>query len=342
MQLHKATLSWRDHPVVTTGNVHGWFADHLPDGFGRYLPASLVICADEEVAPESIERFMFETAAYLEEELRRRIVRQRRFVELGLFRNDEIIDILTGSTHIQPWLLYYSRDGGVGAIDGAATPEHAARGYKPCSSMTNHGVAWLRHDDRYATWLVTARKAAQPWDWDSDIGHESAHAAFAPVPLFTQLVHIAAVPITELTASFGPLTGNHIGRLGYPFSELAVVSVRGEPRATKTRLPVLETPEMLLGFLELATTLVPDVGFDRALHAAELVSGVVDVVDGTEMFEIAAPILKLMPALARMAASVYPPSADWYRVHGAGPAATSGGKVGRSQNGSPENCGNRL
>ena len=65
--------------------------------------------------------------AYLEEEIGRRLTRKARFVDLGLFTDAELTRILTGSTACQPWLLYYSRDGGVGPIDFSATPERVER-----------------------------------------------------------------------------------------------------------------------------------------------------------------------------------------------------------------------
>ncbi len=317
MNLRQQRLPWRDDLVMTSGNLHDWFAAHLPADFGLYLPAAMTICADVDVDIRSIDAFLSEMRVYLEGEIRRRLARKERFVALGLFSDAQLTRILSGSTRFQPWLLYYSRDGGVGPIDFTATPELVERGYKPCSSMTNHGLAWQRDGDRYETWLVTSRKPGGTWDWDSDIGHESAHAAFAPVPLFTQLVDSGAVPIAQLTAQPKALSEAHLGRIGYPFSELAVVSVRGEPRATGTHLPVVETPDILVGLLELAITLVPHAGFERALQAAERCAGIVDVNDGIEIFEIAAPILRLMPGLASVAASPVPPTAEWYGALGA-------------------------
>jgi len=317
MNLTDSYLPWRDHPVVATGNIQPWFASRLSRDFASYLPAFMFVYADQDVAPPAIDTFLDEMASYLEDEIQRRIARKARFVARGLFSDAELTRVLTGSTSCQPWVLYYSKDGGVGPIDVAATPERVVRGYKPCSSMTNHGLAWQRDADKYATWLVTSRKPGQAWDWDSDIGHESAHAAFAPVPLFTQLVESNSVPIAELTGSATNLTGAQLGRLGYPFSELAVVAVRGEPRPTDTHLPVLETPETLIGLLEVAIDLVPRAGFEAALRSAERVGGIVDVNDGDEIFEIAAPILRIMPELARCAASPVPPTVEWYGSLGA-------------------------
>ena len=195
--------------------------------------------------------------------------------------------------------------------------------------MTNHGLAWQREGNRYTTWLVTSRKPGETWDWDSDIGHKSAHAAFAPVPLFTQLVESDSVPMAQLTAGPKTLTGGQLGRIVDPFSELAVVSVRGEPRQTDTHLPVLETPAMLMGLLEVAIGLVPHAGFERALHAAERVLPVSSTSTMDWKYSrVAAPILRLMPGLARCAASPVPPTAEWYRTLGAEQAMTPDGARG--------------
>ena len=39
MNLSNDQLPWRDHGVLTSGNIQSWFAAHLPTDFGRYLPA---------------------------------------------------------------------------------------------------------------------------------------------------------------------------------------------------------------------------------------------------------------------------------------------------------------
>jgi hypothetical protein len=133
----------------------------------------------------------------------------------------------------------------------------------------------------------------------------------------------SSAPAEQLTAHPQVLTAASLGRIGCPFSELAVVSVRGEPRATSTHLPVVETPETLVGLLQLAIELVPHAGFERALHAAERCSGKVDLRDGVEIFEIAAPILRLMPGLAAVAMSASAPTVEWSRACGAADAASS-------------------
>src|SRR5262245_5192041 len=142
MNFEQQLLPWREHPVLSAGNVNDWFTAHLPAECADYLPATILLYADSDVETRSIERFLDGMTGYLHDEIRRRLARKARFVELGLFSDAELTQILTGSRHEQPWLLYYSSDGGVGPIDFEAAPERVARGYKPCSSMTNHGVAW--------------------------------------------------------------------------------------------------------------------------------------------------------------------------------------------------------
>ena len=310
MHTEPRPLPWSDHAARATANLTPWFEERLPAGSGEYPPGSIFVYADEEVLSTTLTGFLDDCTQFFTAEIRRRLARQQRFVDMGLFAADELREALTANRHLQPWLLDCSRDGGVGPIDWSAAPDRVPRGYKPCSSMINHGLAWQREDEQWKTWLVTARRPGEGWDWDSDLGHESAHAAFAPVPLFTQVLKTSTVPIADLSSS-GLITDGHLARLGYPFSELSVVAVRGEPRSTETQLPVLETPEILNSVLELAAQLMPGLGFDRALAAANRTGGVVDVNGGDEIYEIAAPVLRLMPSLARISCGLAPPTIEW-------------------------------
>src|SRR5512143_191504 len=122
--------------------------------------------------------------------------------------------------------------------------------------MRNHGVGW-RVDGRGGmhVWLATARKEGQDWDWDSDIGHESAHAAFAPVPLFVQSASrdLDTVRFAGTRSASKP-TNDQLARMCYLMTELAVVAVRGETRPTETALPIGEPQELhaFLGLLKQA------------------------------------------------------------------------------------------
>lgn len=306
MEWLNSRLPWNDPKVFSLGNLRPWMELCLPRGYGEYLPSAIELRVDRGVERPAVESLLAELPLALEREIAKRLARQERFVELGLFSEAELRKILTRSIRAQPWLLYYSLAGGVDA-PRSQEPGRDPRGYKPCTSMVNHGVAWDESlDGSRRMWLVTARKRGQSWDWDSDIGHESAHAAFAPVPLFTQTAHASS----DLACV---RTGNkEVGGLGYPYSELAVVSVRGEPRPTPTGFPVVETADQLSDFLELSHRLAPGLGFDRALRAADRVAFEFDLTGGDEVLEVAAPIPRLMPALAALAGEFAPPTADWY------------------------------
>jgi hypothetical protein len=98
-----------------------------------------------------------------------------------------------------------------------------------------------------------------------------------------------------------------IARMIYLYSELAVVAVRGEPRTTHTGLPVEGVAE-LMQLLALSHRIFPSLGFDRALARCEQSNGVIDVNHGTAIFEITAPILRLLPSLQSILTDDQPPS----------------------------------
>ena len=75
---------------------------------------------------------------------------------------------------------------------------------------------------------------------DSDIGHESAHAAFAPVPLYIQTADLTSTLLhVESLKHRREIKPGHLARMIYAYSELAVITVRGEPRSTATGTPVV-------------------------------------------------------------------------------------------------------
>ena len=295
MQFHLTTLPWSDHPVRSSGNLHAFFAERLPRTLTYHLPPSVTLCADLDVPAEQASAFLDAAAAWFVEELTCRDERCHRFVELGLLTDDELRAALT-RRHKQPWILYYSENGGLGHSEAAASTS-AKTGVIPCSTMRNHGVGW-RVDGRGGmhVWLATARKEGQNWDWDSDIGHELAHAAFAPVPLFAQSASrdLDTVHFAE-TRSASELTTDQLARMCYLLTELAVVAVRGEARPTKTALPLGE-PQELRAFLGLLKQAMPGAGFDHALDACERVGGVIADEGGSEIFEIGAAALRALAA----------------------------------------------
>lgn len=179
--------------------------------------------------------------------------------------------------------------------------------------MKNHGTAWRRTaDGSLENWMVTARKEGQGWDWDSDIGHESAHAAFAPIPLFLQRTHSAASSQLSSVRSVSDLHAGHLARLSYMYTEMSVITMRGEKRETETGLPVAEQKEELHAVLELSNELMPSLGFDRALDACERVNGLFDATHGDEIFEIGAAAMRVVPHINRMINGFAIPTVEWY------------------------------
>jgi hypothetical protein len=308
----ESRLPWTNKSVRSTGNLYRYLAGQLGDQ-SRYLPLSITLFSDLSVEEADVGCFLEELLSYLKYELYRRQERQRQFIDLGLLSENELDNVLTEYRHLQPWAIYYSQHGGLD-IQDPIPEKQALWGVVPCSSMPNHGVAWRKTSPgRHQVWLATARKPEENWDWDSDIGHESAHASFAPIPLFAQSAHLD--PKTTYLADIDDaqnLTPAHLARMCYTYAEIAVVALRGEQRLSETGLPVLESPDELYAFLELSNQLMPDLGFDRALEVSKQLDGKFDVVNRLEIFKIGAPIIRVLPSLSSVIGTFVTPSFNWY------------------------------
>ncbi|WP_447601514.1 hypothetical protein [Nitrospira sp. Nam80] len=309
-------LPWNAKLVRMYAHLETYFATELPSAVTQYLPASITLFSDPEVDDTAIMKFLSTTTEFLLQEIRRRTIRRDKLLKLGLFTFEQMEYFLRARCYAQPWAIYYSKSGGLGALSedfGMVT-----HGVIPCSAVRNHGVAWkFEDDDGLKIWLATARKEGREWDFDSDIGHESAHAAFAPIPLFAQEAHLST-DVAEFSgvSRLEELGPGHLGRLAYLYSEIAVVTIRGEQRPTQTGLPVPERKE-LLAFLEISHQLMPCIGFDQAISACERVNGPIDLQNNEEIFELAAPVIRILPYLTGLATSFKPPTLDWYRTTGA-------------------------
>lgn len=315
MKLEQTLLPWTGLPVHSLANFRAFLVAGLAEDMVDYLPRSITLFVDLEITESEVGSFFSEMTGALKQELQRRAQRKAILTGLGLFTKAEIESFLTERTDTQPWAIYYSRFGGLGVANGSDNwAEGRLRGVVPCSSMRNHGVAWS-HDNagRIQVWLATSRKEGQGWDWDSDIGHESAHAAFAQVPFFTQLLSkaIDESPLTGV-GSVCALNAAHLARITYFYSEIAVVAVRGETRPTQTTLPVAEMDEMR-ALLELSNELAPGCGFREALDAFERANGIINVNQGDEIYKIAAPIMKTIPHLTRFVNQGSPPDVLEFR-----------------------------
>jgi hypothetical protein len=315
MNFYQTGLPWSGAPVLSSGNIYTYFARRLPEHLSSYLPSSITLLLDPEVEGSAAGDFLEEMTVRLAGEFRRRRRRRDRFVECGLFDPAEIHAFLTGRCQVQPWIIYYSKSGGLGPSAEEICERDEDRGVVPCSTMRNHGVAWRRTPTgHYQTWLVTGRREGKDWDWDSDIGHESAHAAFAQIPLFLQRVQYD-IPSADLSLVDGVdnLNHFHLARLSYMYTEIAVVAMRGEKRDTESGLPVVERRDELFAFLELSEELMPGMGFDRALAACHRADGFIDVEGGEGIFEIGAAVMRVVPYLKEMIGGFTIPTTDWFK-----------------------------
>jgi hypothetical protein len=296
--------------------MFGHFAQELRDERQAELPRSVTILSDPQVSVGQVRDLVNGMGSAFKLEFARRRKRASRFVGLGLMSESEVVTHLTRRTHVQPWIVYFSKDGGLGATERNSDTERVETGLFPCSAMTNHGIGWRRSDGgQIEAWLVTDRKRGDGWDWDSDIGHESAHAGFAPIPLFAQGIQLLADRLrlsgVRGTSELGP---EHLARICYACSELAVVAVRGEQRATPSGLPVVEQKEDAHAFLRICDELMPRLGFRQALHAYEASSGQLDIEAGSEIFAIGTAALRAIPRISRWVCSLSTPTLEMLSI----------------------------
>jgi len=321
MEFVDSTLPWTGAHVRRSNTLRTYLKEYLPSSSDRYLPRSMTLFVDPEVKEEAVSRFLQGMREHLRHEFEIRLTRQRKFVALNLLKEDEVESFLTERTGAQAWAIYYSRNGGLG-IPGTGFPEPCgSRGVIPCSSMRNHGVAWEQGEDgRTRIWLATSRKEGLAWDWESDIGHESAHSAFAPVPFFVQ--SIAQIPddVLSKVRNAGELQPAHIAQMVYLYSEIAVVAVRGESRPTETGLPASKRAE-LHALLRLSAELSGDSSFVRAMAANARANATFNAQEGNELFEIAAPMMRVIPHLTRFTNDTQPPALSVFRGIVAGAAS---------------------
>lgn len=315
MKLYSTHLPWTSKPVRTTGDISEHWRHRLPEPLRYHLPKKIWIFCDLEVPERDIHSFMESAVAHLRSEFKIRERRKEIFIERGLLAREEIESLLREQRGGQAWALYYSMDGGLGVGDQGFFQSDGGLGCVPCSSMVNHGVAWRRTADaEIEVWLATARKAGRDWDWESDIGHESAHAAFAPVPLYMQTIQrqVAGARFQDVPGAAG-LGSDHLAKIGYMCSEIAVVALRGETRETETGLPSQDERAEIAAFLGLSHELMPALGFDQALETYQRAGGILDVNDGEEIFEVAAPLLRALSFLSEGANQLLPPTVESLR-----------------------------
>ncbi len=308
INMESGRLPWTGAPVKMIRHLTDHFKTTVLGDDFRYMPQATILFIDEDIDIQQIDVFIEKMAMELKKEFEIRKQRALRFTELGLFTKSQIESFLTHHTDAQSWAIHYGTNGGLGVERSSVRTREVPRGVIPCSSMRNHGVAWAPANDGMEVWLATSRKEGQEWDWDSDIGHESGHAAFAPVPLFVQSANLlkGMLHVDGLTCA-NDLQPRHIARIVYAFAEIAVVALRGELRQTETGTPIGHKEE-LLALLRFSHELMPEFGFDRALSAYEHSAGLLGMQNDRAIYEVAAPMMRVIPKFNNIMKSFMAPS----------------------------------
>jgi hypothetical protein len=232
----------------------------------RYLPRTAVLAIEPGIPDRVVDAFVRSSSLAMRAEIEYRLERRHRFVASGAMGTDEHEWHLTSRCFAQPWVLVLANDGGLPVLETSSVGDRAT-GLICCYSMTNHGVGWRTDDHgQVEGWLATGRKPAKEWDWDSDVGHESAHAAFASVPLFTQTIAGGQPPISIQSATSDSLTDQQFAMMCYMFSEISVSAVRGELRETQTGLPVIDDRRELETLFRLSEEIFPRCRFEESLE----------------------------------------------------------------------------
>jgi hypothetical protein len=292
MLFFESRLPWNDLPVMSTGDLHQRISEGLPEHLRLHLPKSIEVVFDAGVAQQRVIDFVEALPLFLAGEFGRWQERLKRFTELELLTDAEIRHFMTAQRDVQPWILYYSLDGGLGH-ESANTDRSLPMGLIPCSAVKHHGVAWRRSADGVErVWLASARaKGAVDWDWMADVGHEVCHASFAPVPLWAQPAQDGVCADLALVKRVEDLQPQHLQKIAYTNPEIVATVIRGECRDTETGLPGVETRKELVAFLEICHQLHPEIGFSYIsdfLLSSKLDKQSEDVI----YFEIAKCIIK--------------------------------------------------
>jgi hypothetical protein len=268
MLFFESRLPWNDLLVMSTGDLHQQISEGLPKHLRLHLPKSIEVMFDVGVAQRRVMDFVEALPVFLAGEFGRWQERLKRFTELGLLTEAEIRHFMTAQRDVQPWILYYSLDGGLGH-ESANTDRSLPMGLIPCSAVKHHGVAWRRSADGVErVWLASARaKGAMDWDWMADVGHEVCHASFALVPLWAQPLPDGVCADLALVKRVEDLQPQHWQKIAYTCPEIVATVIRGECRDTETGLPGVETREELVAFLEICNQLAPDIKLVEIIHS---------------------------------------------------------------------------
>ena len=258
IQNFQTQLPWSKNQIVnSSGNIYEYLCESLADSLVEYLPRIITIFSHIDIPHKEIIDFIDKILEEIKKELESRNTRCKMFVDYGIFTPSELSHYLTSITHLQPWAIYFDNDGGLGN-----DPEQ--ENLQVCYFVKNHGLGKKLDENGYCQYLLATGKTPNGnWNWKSDIGHELNHATIAPIPWFAQTAQ-ASVKNTKITQdlTLEIITSDDFAKVIYTTVEIIAVVCRGEVRGGETNLPVVDTVESFIGFLDIASLLFPTVGFE--------------------------------------------------------------------------------
>lgn len=283
------------------------------------LPLSIEIVTDGTFDRSFLKNFVQSAAAQLGREIPLWRHRFGEIIGLGLISTTEIGRITKLLKAAQPWFIYASRCGGLmGETEDNDTADGTppSSGVIPCSAAPHHGIGWWTDQGIRRSGLITSHWENSTWNWDEDIGHEAAHAAFGPVPLFSQHYEEAGADrrLVAPNSRSVPLPEETIARVCYLVAEIVVVFLRGEQRFTGTGLPGLNDHDELSAFLDVADRLLPGARFGDVLPLIAIEGLPLSVWSGQAIRQLGASALYFAGHSASLANSPEPPAESWFHA----------------------------
>ncbi|MEK7068856.1 MAG: hypothetical protein AAB947_00570 [Patescibacteria group bacterium] len=307
-----ATLPWSGKSALEATCFRDEIAHHC-GGNACFLPANMRFLTSPNVTKHHVELLIERIGLFLaDEELPKWLLRRNQVVRFGFSTDTEMKRLLDPTRNPQSWIIYNLSQGGLPDIPNSPNDPIVQYGVIPCSAVRHHAVAWWREVGSIRTALLSGRAPGMPFDLDSDVGHEAVHAAFSPVPFFSQTMEerSRAVPFCE--AVIGALTYEQRARIAYTLCEIGLATLRGEPRPTPAGLINIEEWGDARAFLRIAHDLMPELGFDKALEMIRDRSMPIGT-DEPAFFAIGVATLRAMWHLVPRVNECIPPDERWYR-----------------------------
>jgi hypothetical protein len=314
MHISKTKLPWNGRPAWRLDDTPNELTKLIPDAIApRFLP-SLVIMFDDGVSELELKDSIQTLADALTKEIFNWNERCKQMLGAGMLSPAELEEFFAETRYTQKWLIYFSETGEFSDIDSKAYAKRARQGISLASNCSNHGLVWKRGNKGvYSTWLATAIRPDGQWKMSADIGHESAHASFSPVPFF-RLQSDAFDANSDLRSDERPedLRKEQLANFLFMASELAVVTVRGEGEDAVTGIPALVFDKYFPDFLAIGHKLLPTFGFDRALEMFSKYDGTVASIEDV-FFEIGAPAIRTIIKFRNRLDCFAVPSMNWFK-----------------------------